>query len=76
MVAGTLATALTHPFDVIRAHIQLQPTVYKNIWMATAKIRAEKGWRGFAAGMVPRLFRRTLSAVITWTIYEEILKLF
>lgn len=74
-VAGCLATAITQPFDVIRAHIQLQPDKYKNVLMAPRKIVEEKGVRGFVAGLVPRLFRRTFSAVITWTLYEEFLKI-
>lgn len=73
--AGFLATAITQPFDVIRTKIQLQPQVYKNTLKATRLIYSTHGVNGFISGLSPRLARKTLSAAITWTVYEELVRL-
>lgn len=73
--AGLIATGITHPFDVIRLRIQLEPTRYKNTVYATRLILRTDGTRGLFAGMVARLVRKTLSAAITWTLYEEIVSM-
>jgi solute carrier family 25 protein 38 len=73
--AGLAATTITHPFDVLRARIQLQPTVYTNAFRAATKIYREERFRGFFIGIVPRTLKKTLSAALTWTVYEEIVRL-
>eukprot|EP00158_Paraphelidium_tribonemae_P009874 Partr_v1_DN28988_c0_g1_i5_m24846 putative solute carrier family 25, member 38 len=70
--AGFAACLVTHPFDVVRTRIQLEPGVYHNMVKATVLIGNREGVRGFLAGIVPRLARKTLSAAITWTVYEEL----
>jgi solute carrier family 25 protein 38 len=74
VVAGSVATAITHPFDVIRTQIQLKPRLYPNTLTAVRLLYAEAGWRAYLVGMVPRLTRKTLSAAITWTLFEELVK--
>jgi solute carrier family 25, member 38 len=78
LVSGFLATVLTHPFDVLRLRIQLQPQIYRNAWTAVPLIYRQDnggGWRGFMVGLTPRLLRKTLSAVVVWSIYEEVVSM-
>lgn len=75
VVAGVMATAVTHPFDVLRVRIQLFPNKYRNMWVASKSILKEEGPSVLLRGISPRLIRKTLSAAITWTLYEELIKI-
>ena len=70
-----LATTITHPFDVLRTRIQLKPQEFQNTLHAAQLTFHQDGLRGFFLGLVPRLVRKTLSAAITWTLYEELVKI-
>jgi len=84
IVAGTLATAVTHPPDVIKTRLQTQfhfvpknnslfpQRQYKGTLHAVVKIYREEGLLTFFRGFLPRMIRRTLMAAFTWTFYEEI----
>ncbi|KAI9093103.1 mitochondrial carrier domain-containing protein [Phlyctochytrium arcticum] len=74
MLSGTAATVITNPFDVVKTRMQLQPSVYKDMIQSGLKIASEEHFRGFFAGMLPRLLRKSFSSAITWTIYEEVLR--
>ena len=74
--AGFIATGLTHPFDAVRTRIQLQPDRYPNAWATFLRLVKEDGVRSLFAGMSPRILRKTLSAAVTWTVYEELLHVF
>lgn len=75
LFAGFAATAITQPFDVLRTKIQLHPEVYKNSWHALRLIMMRSGgYRELFVGMLPRLIRKSMSAAITWTLYEEIVR--
>ena len=73
LAAGSAATILTQPFDMIRARIQLQPECYQNLAQASRKIVYEEGISGLFKGAVPRIARKSLGSAITWAVYEELL---
>jgi solute carrier family 25, member 38 len=57
LLAGLLATAMTHPFDVIKTRAQVGiPLLEGNIW----------------SGLSLRLAKRPLSMALTWACYEVI----
>eukprot|EP01116_Phalansterium_solitarium_P011888 TRINITY_DN27736_c0_g1_i1.p1 TRINITY_DN27736_c0_g1~~TRINITY_DN27736_c0_g1_i1.p1 ORF type:complete len:302 (-),score=80.08 TRINITY_DN27736_c0_g1_i1:565-1470(-) len=85
-VSGVLATVLTHPQDIIKTRLQLQvvqsagnvamltpPAYYTGIGDVVRRICREEGVRGFFKGLVPRLLRRPVTAVVTWVLYEYII---
>jgi solute carrier family 25, member 38 len=72
--AGLLSTTITHPPDVIKTRMQLTPEKYTNLFTSTYWIFKEDGLRGFYRGLAPRCLRKTISAAIIWTLYEEIVR--
>ncbi|ORY02097.1 solute carrier family 25 member 38 [Basidiobolus meristosporus CBS 931.73] len=73
--AGITATTLTHPFDVLKTRMQLQPEEYRNSVQSVIKILQEENVTGLFKGLVVRLMRKPLSSAITWVVYEEFLRL-
>ena len=73
-VSGLFATSVTHPFDLLKTKIQLEPKIYHNTYHAAIHVYKKNGLTGFFAGYVPRAVRKTLSSAITWVIYEEFVK--
>jgi len=74
MMAGFLASLVTHPADVVKTKIQIKPEVYRSIIHASRIILTESGPRGFLVGFAPRMLRRALMSACAWTIYEEIMR--
>jgi len=74
MAAGFLASLVTHPADVIKTKMQIQPEVYRSIVHASRIVLANSGPRGFMVGFAPRMLRRALMSALAWTIYEEIMR--
>ena len=73
--AGLVSTFVTHPFDVLRTRIQLEPKKYRNS-LTAMKIIWKSGKHELMAGLTPRLIRKTLSSAITWTLYEHLKTIF
>jgi solute carrier family 25, member 38 len=73
--AGLLASVVTQPFDVIRTRVQVMPELNKNGLVSAKRIWQESGFKGFFAGLTARIVRKTFSVAITWTLYEELLKI-
>ncbi|KAJ3177401.1 hypothetical protein HDU87_004420 [Geranomyces variabilis] len=73
-VSGIAATVITNPFDVLKTRMQLNPRDYPSMHRSAWRIITEENVKGLFAGMLPRLIRKTVSAAITWTIYEEIVR--
>ena len=71
LLAGFAATAVTHPFDLLKTRVQLDPARYPNFLRALLTVSREEGLRGFASGFATRVTRKTLGSAITWTVYEE-----
>lgn len=74
LTAGSLASLITHPADVIKTRMQLFPKKYSNLKLAVSCIYSEKGVNGFLQGLLPRLVRRTLMSAMAWTIYEQVMR--
>ncbi|ORY94687.1 solute carrier family 25 member 38 [Syncephalastrum racemosum] len=74
VVAGTAATAVTQPFDLMKTRMQIDPNTYRNTWHTARHIFGEAGWRGFFDGLSLRLARKPLSSAISWAIYEEFVR--
>ncbi|XP_062508159.1 mitochondrial glycine transporter-like [Corticium candelabrum] len=72
IVAGTLASLITHPPDVIKTRLQAEPQQYRHAVHAFVDIVQTESPRTFFSGILPRLIRRTLVAAISWTVYERL----
>lgn len=72
LAAGLLASVVTHPFDVIKTHVQLTADPRKRGLLHISRhIWRSNGLAGYFVGMVPRIARRTLMTAISWTVYEQ-----
>eukprot|EP00049_Salpingoeca_infusionum_P004889 m.85077 g.85077 ORF g.85077 m.85077 type:complete len:305 (+) comp12773_c0_seq4:116-1030(+) len=71
-VAGGVASAITHPFDVAKTTTQVQQSKHLGIVDAFKTIYQENGLQSFYRGFPARWLRRTLSATISWTVYESV----
>uniref|UniRef100_A0A0L0NN98 Mitochondrial glycine transporter n=1 Tax=Candidozyma auris TaxID=498019 RepID=A0A0L0NN98_CANAR len=77
VLAASVATTITAPFDAIKTRLQLIVSVGRppTIWTATKQIILEPGGvKNLFNGLSLRLGRKGLSAGISWCIYEELLK--
>jgi solute carrier family 25, member 38 len=76
LMAATLCTVISNPFDAVKTRIQLQPAVYRNMYQTGVKMVAEEGLRSLWGGLTLRLSRKALSSALAWTLYEELIKNF
>lgn len=77
MMAASVSTAITAPFDAIKTRLQLNSTgtVSPSILAVTKQLILEPGGaRNLFRGLSLRLGRKGMSAGISWCIYEEMLK--
>uniref|UniRef100_A0AC34QTP6 Mitochondrial carrier protein n=1 Tax=Panagrolaimus sp. JU765 TaxID=591449 RepID=A0AC34QTP6_9BILA len=72
--AGFVACFITHPFDVLKTTAQLYPKDYLSMISAIKVLFVKSGIRSFYAGFIPRVLRRTLTAALNWTIFDELQK--
>lgn len=79
--AGTLATVITQPFDILKTRMQTTPThllhnaggqpLERLSLVATARhVLSTDGWRAFADGLGLRCARKAASSMIGWSIFE------
>merc|ERR1739848_435386 len=61
--AAVLSTVITHPFDVAISEKQIFNSKKSSFWAVFSE------GRGFV-GLLPRLLRRPISAVVTWFTFE------
>jgi len=73
VVAGCIASIITHPADVIKTKIQVS-TGNKSIGVACSRILNKYGPRGFFLGIGVRMLRRSLMAGLAWSVYERAMK--
>jgi hypothetical protein len=71
LTAGLLSTIITHPIDVIKTRMQLDPRGHIRFFRSVSLILKEDGFVGFFRGLVPRGLRKTISTALTWTLFEE-----
>ncbi len=74
VAAGFMASLVTHPADVVKTRMQLNPHEFSSVRVAVLKVYARHGAQGFLVGLVPRMLRRTLMSALAWTVYEEIMR--
>ena len=82
ITAGIMASSITHPFDVIKTRMQVG-TVESDLngrsgvegksglKNSIKSIMNENGWKGFCAGITPRIMRRSLMSGLAWTVFER-----
>ncbi|XP_025038603.1 mitochondrial glutathione transporter SLC25A40 [Pelodiscus sinensis] len=78
--AGSIAAAVTLPFDVVKTHRQTEIWSYetlnvsqkgsKSTWTTMKRIFAEYGFTGLFAGIVPRLIKVAPACAIMISTYE------
>ncbi|XP_015784732.1 mitochondrial glycine transporter [Tetranychus urticae] len=71
LIAGLFASTVTHPADVVKTRIQIEPQRYFSI-SQTIKIIYKDG--DVFRGLTPRIIRRTLMTALTWTIFEFLIQ--
>jgi len=76
ITAGTFASIVTQPADVVKTHMQLYPDKYETAWKACQHVYQNEGLQGYLRGIVPRCVRRSLMAAMAWTVYEQIMSSF
>lgn len=77
VLAASVATAITAPFDAIKTRLQLNSGggASPSILAVTKQLMLEQGGaRNLFSGLSLRLGRKGISAGISWCIYEELLK--
>ena len=71
---GIVAAALSNPMDVVKTRLMLQQAGrQEGVLAVLARVTASKGWRGLAAGLLPRLLWVSLGGVIFFGVYERTL---
>ncbi|KAF8604468.1 mitochondrial carrier [Ceratobasidium sp. AG-I] len=77
MYAGSFATFMTHPFDMVKTSMQVRSEPEFSTFRGTVvAIWKEAGLRGFFSGMSLRMTRKVFSSAIGWTVYEAMLLAF
>lgn len=69
-----LAVVCTYPFQLVRARIQDQHADYKNLLDVIAKTYKNEKIYGFYKGLLPCLARVAPAAMVTFVVYENVLK--
>ncbi|CCE62506.1 hypothetical protein TPHA_0C03540 [Tetrapisispora phaffii CBS 4417] len=75
ILAASLATTITAPFDTIKTRMQLQPNLFPSFLKAGMIIIQKENLRQLFSGLSMRLSRKAMSAGIAWGIYEELIKI-
>ena len=69
--SGLLASLLTHPFDVIKTRMQLQPSRYATFFPSFRQVARDEPF-SLLSGLGPRILRKASNAALTWTLYERL----
>ncbi|MCJ1352188.1 MAG: hypothetical protein MMC33_002172 [Icmadophila ericetorum] len=75
LIAASVATTITNPFDAVKTRLQLMPGTYKNVWTAAAKMVRDDGFRTLFDGLGLRMARKGISSALSWTLYEELVRI-
>ncbi|WYZ43003.1 hypothetical protein EsH8_VI_000702 [Colletotrichum jinshuiense] len=74
IMAGAACSVISNPFDAVKTRIQLQPSVYRNMYHACHKMITEEGVRSLMDGVALRMSRKAMSSALAWTVYEELIR--
>lgn len=79
-ISGTVAAALTLPFDVVKTQrqmalgtveaVRVKPPRTDSTWLLLRRIQAQSGTRGLFAGFLPRVIKAAPSCAIMISTYE------
>lgn len=72
--AGSAASAITHPADVIKTKMQISSGKALSLPATVRMVYSAHGSQGFWRGLTPRLLRRTMMAALAWTVYENVMR--
>lgn len=73
LAAGTLASLVTQPLDVVKTHVQVSnSTKPLSVIKATLDFTKAHGVGGLFRGATPRVLRRAMVAALSWTLYEHV----
>lgn len=76
VIAGTVATIITQPFDVMKTRLMnAKPGEYDTV-IACARELAKSGPMGFYKGFVPAWVRLGPQTILTWLILEQLRRYF
>lgn len=76
MLSGVLSTAITHPFELIRARLQIygltqkHDSLHEHMIMRELKMLHQNG--DWFKGLTPRLLKKPLANTITFLMFELI----
>jgi len=73
--AGSVATLVTHPPDVLRTRCQLRRASQAMAGLPAVTLKGilrQEGVLALFSGIAPRIARRTLQQAITWTMFEAL----
>ncbi|KAL4657952.1 solute carrier family 25 member 38-A-like isoform X2 [Arapaima gigas] len=73
ILAGTMASLVTQPADVIKTHVQVNPQLFRTPTDVVRFVYKEHGLTGFFRGVVPRCLRRSMMAAMAWTVFEQLM---
>lgn len=71
--ASTLGTIITHPFDVVRTHMQLDESKKLSTRQAVSMVLSTRTWRGLFSGVNVKLVKRAVTYSIMWPLYEVLM---
>lgn len=75
ILSGMISTAITHPFEIIRARLQtigLNQNVQLSEHLIVEGLKDLSKNGGWFQGLTPRLFKKPLGNTITFIIFELI----
>lgn len=75
LVAGAASALLTQPLDVVKTQMQTRSDGSSMRSSLMAIVR-QQGLSGLMSGFLPRAWRRTLMAAVSWTVYEHLTPLY
>lgn len=76
ILAASIATTVTAPFDTVKTRMQLYPKKFNNSVQTMFHIIMKENSLNLFSGLSMRLTRKALSAGIAWGIYESMIKTF
>lgn len=76
IVAASIATTITAPFDTIKTRMQLEPMKFRHSLQTFKYMLTNESILQLFSGLSMRLTRKAISAGIAWSIYEELIKYF
>ena len=76
VIAGTVATIVTQPFDVMKTRLMnAKPGEYNSV-LHCARDIAKNGLGGFYKGFVPAWIRLSPQTIVTWLLLEQLRRMF